>query len=248
MDENLLSQGQLISIILPCYNPIEGWYQTLLYNIEELNQKLPEFSIQYIVSNDGSTSLLDEEIKGLGSVANLIFLDNPINEGKGSAIRKGTMKAAGVIIIYTDIDFPFGTDSVVEVIRTFVSNPECWFVYGNRSNDYFKKLPFKRQLISKALQLFNRCFLSKNVTDTQAGIKGLRRELLPDIWETKTNTFVFEIEFIRKLIKKKIEMRKIEVKANPSIVFSDFSLKTIYQEMVNLARITNLNSIWNDIL
>ena len=75
----------------------------------------------------------------------------------------------------------------------------------------------------------------------------MRRELLPDVQGTKTNTFVFEIELIRNLIRKKINIGKIEVNANPSIVFSDFGYKTIIREMVNLARIIILNGIWNDI-
>jgi glycosyltransferase involved in cell wall biosynthesis len=237
----------MISIVLPCYNPVEGWCKALAANIEELNRKLPEYIIQYIVSNDGSTILLPQEVADLKAIPNMIFLDNPVNEGKGSAIRKGTGKADGEIIIYTDIDFPFGTDSVVDILRIFISNPDCWFVYGNRNSDYFKKLPVKRQLISKGLHLINLLFLSKHITDTQAGIKGLRRELLPDVQETKTNTFVFEIELIRKLIRKKINIGKIEVNANPSIVFSDFGYKTIYREVVNLARIIILSGIWNDI-
>jgi len=247
MNDILLPHQQMISIVLPCYNPAEGWFKALAANIEELNRKLPEYIIQYIVSNDGSTILLYQEVAGLEAIPNLIFLDNPVNEGKGSAIRKGTCKADGEIIIYTDIDFPFGTDSVVEVLRMFISNPDCWFVYGNRNDDYFKKLPIKRQLISKALHWINLLFLSRHITDTQAGIKGLRRELLPDVQGTKTNTFVFEIELIRNLIRKKINIGKIEVNANPSIVFSDFGYKTIFREMVNLARIIILNGIWNDI-
>lgn len=238
----------MISIVLPCYNPVDGWCQSLIENISELNNKLPEDIIQYIISNDGSTRLEKSEIVNLTAIPNVIFLDNPVNEGKGSAIRKGTMRAEGDIIIYTDIDFPFGTDPVVEMVKIFNENPMCWFVYGNRTSEYFKKLPIKRQLVSKALHLVNRLFLCRHITDTQAGIKGLRREILPDVLQTKTNTFVFEIELIRKLIRKKIDIRKVEVVANPSIVFSDFSMKVLFREAVSLARITFMGSIWNDMM
>lgn len=239
---------QLISIVLPCYNPVDGWCQTLETNITELNGRLPSNRIQYIISNDGSTRLDKSKVCVLTESDNVIFLDNVVNEGKGSAIRKGTLRADGDIIIYTDIDFPFGTDPIVEMVKIFNENPECWFVYGNRTSEYFKKLPLKRQLISKGLHLLNRIFLSGHITDTQAGIKGLRREVLPDVQRTKTNTFVFEIELIRKLIKKKVAIQSVNVFANPSIIFSDFSVKVLFKEAVSLSRILMMSWAWNDVL
>ncbi|MBE9463918.1 glycosyltransferase family 2 protein [Dyadobacter subterraneus] len=238
----------LISVVLPCYNPAEGWCQTLENNITELNGRLPFNRIQYIISNDGSTRLDKSKVCVLTASDNVVFLDSIVNEGKGSAIRKGTMRADGDIIIYTDIDFPFGTDPIVEMVKIFNENPDCWFVYGNRTSEYFKKLPLKRQLISKGLHLLNRLFLSGHITDTQAGIKGLRREILPDVQRTKTNTFVFEIELIRKLIKKKVAIQSVNVFANPSIIFSDFSFKVLLKEAVSLSRIFIMSWVWNDVL
>ncbi|HWV30446.1 MAG TPA: hypothetical protein VN038_12355, partial [Dyadobacter sp.] len=107
--------------------------------------------------------------------------------------------------------------------------------------------PLKRRLFSKGLHLMNRLFLNKHITDTQAGIKGLRREILPEVQGTKTNTFVFEVELIRKLIRKGIGIEKVEVSANSSIVFSDFSMKVLFREAVNFAKITILGGLWNDL-
>lgn len=236
-----------ISVVLPCYNPLPGWCATLEACVRELNAKLPDTTVQYIVSNDGSTRLDRNELAVLGRIPHVVFLDNAVNEGKGSAIRKGTLRAEGDIIVYTDIDFPFGTDPIVEMVRIFEENPQCWFVYGNRSADYFKKLPWKRRLFSKALHLMNRLLLNKHITDTQAGIKGLRREILPEVQGTKTNTFVFEVELIRKLIRKGIGIEKVDVSANSSIVFTDFSMKVLFREAVNFARITILSNLWNDL-
>ena len=111
----------MISIVLPCYNPVDGWCQTLLDNISELNAKLPDDTIQYIISNDGSTRLDKAQVRILLNLPQVLFLDNTVNEGKGAAIRKGTMSAEGDIIIYTDIDFPFGTDPIVEMVNVFTA-------------------------------------------------------------------------------------------------------------------------------
>ena len=216
--------------------------------ILELNRKLPSYTLEYIISNDGSSRLDRDKMGVLMSLPNVVFLDNPVNEGKGSAIRKGTTHAKGEIIIYTDIDFPFGTEPVIEIVNVFSNNPECWFVYGNRDSEYFQKLPLKRRFVSKALLFVNRLLLAKHVTDTQAGIKGLRREVLPEVLGTKTNSFVFEIELIRKLIKKKIHIKSVDVRANSSIIFTDFSLKVLCREALSLSRILMMGKPWKSIL
>lgn len=248
MQTNNTSIPISISIILPCYNPAIDWVDTLRGSVDDLNQKLPDCKIQYIVSNDGSTRLDKEQVNILSQMDGVLFLDNPINEGKGSAIRKGTIKAEGEIIVYTDLDFPFGTTPIVEMVKIFRDRPECWFIYGKRDGAYFKKLPLKRKVFSKSLQILNRLVLSKHISDTQAGIKGLRRTILPEIQSTRTNTFVFEVELIYKLVKKGIGIEKVDVSAKPTIVFSDFRLKVLFREAYNFVKIVITTSIWNDIL
>jgi cellulose synthase/poly-beta-1,6-N-acetylglucosamine synthase-like glycosyltransferase len=206
-------------------------------NMRELNAKLPGYSIQYIVSNDGSTRIDRKSVESVARFTNLIFLDHKENQGKGAAIRKGTAVADGDLIVYVDIDFPFGTESVVEIVRKFEAQPECQFIYGNRVPEYFRKLPMKRQIVSKVLHIVNGLFLCRRITDTQAGIKGLRRELKEDVLTTKTNTFVFEIELMRKLVRRNVTISSIDVSPIPTIVFTDFSSKVLFNEAWNLSRI-----------
>ncbi|WP_149243604.1 glycosyltransferase [Dyadobacter sp. 32] len=228
---------QGISIVLPCYNPLPGWWQTLQEAICELERKLPGTPIEYIVSNDGSANLSLMNIPSLNGIPNLMLLDSVINEGKGSAIRKGAAMARGEIIVYTDIDFPFGTDPIVEMVRIFHDNPHCAFVYGNRGKDYFEMLPLKRRLVSKVLQVLNRFFLGKNITDSQAGIKGFRREILPQLLATRTNTFIFEIELILSLLQKGVKIHGLDVSVKPSVIFTDFSLKVLLREAASFMKI-----------
>ena len=228
---------QGISIVLPCYNPLPGWWQILVDAVCELETKLPGTPIEYIVSNDGSANLRLMNIPALRGIPNLTLLDSVINEGKGAAIRKGAAMARGEIIMYTDIDFPFGTDPIVEMARIFRDNPQCAFVYGNRRKSYFKKLPLKRRLVSKVLQVLNRFLLDKHITDTQAGIKGFRKDVLPQLLATRTNTFIFEIELIFNLLQKGFEIHGLDVSVKPSVIFTDFSIKVLLREAANFIKI-----------
>jgi glycosyltransferase involved in cell wall biosynthesis len=227
----------VISIVLPCYNPLPGWLQTLEDAVCELDRKLSGIPIEYIVSNDGSTNLRLMNIPALAKIPNLTLLDNVINEGKGSAIRKGVAMARGEIIVYTDIDFPFGTDAIVEMVRIFQDDPDCAFVYGNRGKDYFKKLPLKRRLFSKILQVVNRFFLGKHITDSQAGIKGFRRDILPQLLATRTNTFIFEIELILMLLQTGVRIHGLNVSVKPSVIFSDFGAIVALREAASFIKV-----------
>jgi cellulose synthase/poly-beta-1,6-N-acetylglucosamine synthase-like glycosyltransferase len=223
--------------VVPCYNPAEGWSGIILKRIEELNDALPAYELEFIISNDGSTRISRLEIERLLSHPQVTFLDHRLNQGKGASIRKGAARSHGDFIVYTDIDFPFGIEPVVQMVQVFESNPRCQFVYGARNKQYFRQLPVKRRIISFCLKMLNLLILSPRIRDTQAGIKGLRRDSLTDIMETRTNSFVFEIELIRKLVRRKAEIHSVEVAAQPSITFSDFSSKVLWREVVSLTRI-----------
>ena len=49
-----------LSIVLPCYNPIAGWLESVLTNFTELSKNNPDAEL--IIVNDGSINLLNEEV------------------------------------------------------------------------------------------------------------------------------------------------------------------------------------------
>ncbi|MDQ1087766.1 hypothetical protein BWI96_18230 [Siphonobacter sp. SORGH_AS_0500] len=234
---NVSTEPLRISLVIPCYNPSEGWSNLILKRMQELKAIWPAYELECIISNDGSTRLQMEEVERLSRETGILFLNNQENQGKGASIRKGAASSHGEIIIYTDIDFPFGIEPVVEMVELLQVNPRCQFVYGARSKQYFRQLPFKRKVISQCLKMLNVFLLSPRIKDTQAGIKALRREVLNEMLATQTNSFVFEIELIRKLMQRKVEIRSVAVSPEPGLVFSDFGSQTLWRELINLVRI-----------
>ncbi|OZI10067.1 hypothetical protein BWI93_00670 [Siphonobacter sp. BAB-5385] len=231
---NVSTESQKVSIVLPCYNPARGWSDLILKRMQELRAVLPAYELEFILSNDGSTRLQTEEVNRITQEEGIIFLNHPVNEGKGSCIRKGAAYSHGEFIVYTDIDFPFGIDPIVQMVSLLHDNPGCQFVYGARTKSYFKQLPLKRKVISYGLKMLNSLLLSPKTKDTQAGIKALKREVLQDLLLTQTNSFVFEIEYMYKLMRKKVGIQSIPVQPEPNLVFTDFSSKTIWRELLNL--------------
>jgi glycosyltransferase involved in cell wall biosynthesis len=50
-----------LSIVLPCYNPSQGWESNVLEEYRLLKAALPSEQIQLIVVNDGSTINVSQE-------------------------------------------------------------------------------------------------------------------------------------------------------------------------------------------
>jgi GT2 family glycosyltransferase len=118
IDSDLDNHAQpTLDIIIPCFNPSLEWEKQLTHYIQELSNHLQEISIQFILVNDGSnnnrfteieTNYLKTEFPPIKIVA------NPVNLGKGAALRLGVSHAKSEFQIFTDIDY--STKSTMRII------------------------------------------------------------------------------------------------------------------------------------
>ncbi len=143
----------------------------------------------------------------------------------------------GDLVVYTDIDIPFGTESIRRVVQALECGPGFAFVYGLRDGAYFGSLPFKRRVVSGLLRTFVRVYFLGKVTDTQAGIKGFHRELLPFVLETRTNGFIFEVELMRRLMKRNVKLIAVPVSVEGTHEFSDFRWPVLVREIKSMVKI-----------
>lgn len=225
-----------LSIVTPCYNPPPQWLDWYLQQVKLIGRELKDQSIEFIIVNDGSTVefSLKKIKKSIPPHVKIVSYER--NQGKGFAVREGVKNALGRYIIYTDIDFPFGVFPILKIYNLLQNGHDL--VAGNRTSDYFQRLPFCRKIISSVLKSINYCLFPKELMDTQAGIKGFRQSLKQVFLSTKTNSFVFEIEFLRKVVySKKLKYTVITVTPHDKIQFSDFSWGQICKEVTNLTNI-----------
>src|SRR5690554_2265020 len=115
-------KNRTFTIVLPCYNPILGWEKTVINAINELQQKL-EINIDLVIVNDGSTqNVTAKEIDHLKSaIPQLHFVSYGENRGKGFALREGVSHVKNFPIVYTDIDFPYTTESFISIYKEVIS-------------------------------------------------------------------------------------------------------------------------------
>jgi glycosyltransferase involved in cell wall biosynthesis len=226
-----------LAIIVPLYNPHNDWFDAICDSISGLDSILKDVEYSIVLVNDGSTDFEESYIEKLMSKTNkVVYFSYPVNQGKGYAIRFGLSKTQADYYVYTDIDFPFGYEVIKNMYQIFTGSRTS-LIIGIRDKEYFNLLPFKRKILSIAIHNINFVLTGFKVRDTQAGIKGFDNEAKKVFLATRTNGFLFDLEFICGCLRKRLKYSIIKIHPRPEIKFSDFPVPVIKRELKNLIKI-----------
>jgi glycosyltransferase involved in cell wall biosynthesis len=226
-----------LDIILPVYNPLPGWEQIVIGRFQSLEKALPGLKIRLFIVNDGSLQIdLDKSLPILKTtLPGLQWISYPENRGKGYALRQGVKQSTADFVVYTDIDWPYSEESMVGLIAKL---EKVDAVIGTRDMAYYDHLPSARRRISKLLRSFNAKLLRLKVDDTQAGLKGFRKNVKDIFLSTTIDRYLFDLEFIYLLSgKKEIEVIGHPISLRPGITFSKMNRKILLQEAGNFLKI-----------
>lgn len=194
--------------------------------------------VEVVLVNDGSIKPInDTDISLLRSgIERFTYVNYKENRGKGHAIRAGVQKAAGDIVMYTDIDFPYTLESFLEVYNA-LKDGDADVVAGVKDALYYEHVPVMRRLVSKTLRAMTRMLLSIPITDTQCGLKGFSKNAAPVFMSTTIDRYLFDIEFIRSANKQQYQIGAIPVKLNDSVEFRKMNYKILIPEALNFIKI-----------
>ncbi|HOX41376.1 MAG TPA: glycosyltransferase [bacterium] len=220
-----------LSIVIPAYKEEKCIYSTI-DEILKAHDCL-DYKYEIIVVVDGSPDETAREARKHRSSKVRVF-DYPKNHGKGYALKYGTEKAQGEIITFVDAggDFdPVQFDKCVKLMEIFDAD----FVIGSKRHPASKiNYPLARRIYSWFYHKLVRVLFGIHVTDTQTGLKFLKRKVakavLPRI---VVKQYAFDLEML--VIAYQLGFRRIfeapvEMKFNTSKTGAA-NLKTI-QRMV----------------
>ncbi len=224
------------SIILPCYNPIEGWRENIIKQFEAIQNQ--SGSGELILVNDGSSKKfeLEEAISFFAPYTDIKIISYSENKGKGFALREGIKQSSGDLVIYTDIDFPYTLESFLH-IYTSLKNEDIDVAIGVRGTDYYNHLPKARVQISKLLRWCIQTFLRIPTDDTQCGLKGFNQKGKEVFLQTTINRYLFDLEFIFLSARQKLNIKTIPVELRPEIRLSTMNFTILLQEFGNFLKI-----------
>ncbi|WP_026999267.1 glycosyltransferase family 2 protein [Eisenibacter elegans] len=232
-----MEQKTDLAIVLPLYNPHKDWEKQLSESINIIKELFIDITIVILIVNDGSTTNISQEINVLKQNFGCVrYIHNHQNKGKGDAIRTGLKNVSATHYIYTDLDFPFGEKILYDFYKK-LKDGNYDIILSNRDNKYYNILPKERKIISKLLKLTSYFLLGFNAYDTQAGLKAINENAKRLLIDTQLNSFLFELEFIKKAIKNKLHLTTIEVMPKSNIKFTNFGFKTVINEIKSLLKI-----------
>jgi glycosyltransferase involved in cell wall biosynthesis len=227
----------MISVVIPVYNPAEGWADIVLTESANVMKALPDEQFEFIMVNDGSTSAIyqQEKHKIISSTIQLIECDP--NRGKGEALRVGVQASTGELVVYTDIDFPYTLGSIVNVIGILRSGAKD-VVIGIKDSDYYEHVPPFRRFVSKLLRMFVRIFFRIPTDDFMCGLKGFNQKGKPIFLQTAIDRYLFDLEFMFLLSRHpEITTTTLEIRLKENIQFRKMNPQIIRTELRDLFRI-----------
>lgn len=231
--------NQHLDLVLPCFNPLEGWDQVVLDSLQNLAEKLPGVQLHVILVNDGSKKgISPKHIDRLKSLyPSLQYIENPENKGKGYTLRRGVEASQNEICMFTDIDFPYTLESLVAIYYRLAKR-EVDVSVGIKDEAYYQHLSPFRVCVSKTLRFLARNLLQISITDTQCGLKGFNARGRKIFLETTIDRYLCDLEFIYLADRdKKILMESIPIHLKEGVAFSTVNLRILFWEGLNFLRI-----------
>jgi len=233
-----------LSIIIPAYKEEKNIYET----VDEILKAhdILDYDYEIIVVVDGSPDRTAEEARRHRSKKVHVY-EYKQNHGKGYALKYGTARAEGEIITFTDAggDFdPKQFDKCVKLMEIF----EADFVIGSKRHPASKvAYPLRRRIYSWLYHRMTKLVFGLNVTDTQAGLKFLKRRVAKDVLpRVLVKQYAFDLEMLvvayqlgyRRIFEAPVEM---QFNARNSGIKFDTILKALIDTLAIFYRAKILN-------
>jgi SAM-dependent methyltransferase len=181
-----------LSVVMPSYNEaatLETVIQRVLASpyVQEL-----------IVVDDGSVDATVEIVRGIDDPRIRLFVQ-PINLGKGAALRRGFEEATAPYVIVQDADLEYDPAEYSTVLGPLIAG-DADVVYGSRflSGHAHRVLYYWHSVGNRFLTTASNMFTNLNLTDMETCYKAFRREVIQSI-EIEEDRFGFEPEITAKI-------------------------------------------------
>ncbi|MEN6406943.1 MAG: glycosyltransferase [Thermoguttaceae bacterium] len=199
-----------LTVIIPAHNE----EQRLPWTLAQLLAFFSGWNIDYrvLVVDDGSRDCTAELTRRFGPRFSTIRLSP--QGGKGRAVRVAMLRATGRVLCFTDADLPFELSALRQGFQ-WIDEGGCDVVFGARDIDgaaYRAARRPLRRLATFAFREIVRRLVSREVTDTQCGLKLFSRRAAWEIFaRSAIDGFAFDTEVVLLTHRLGLPFRRIPV-------------------------------------
>jgi glycosyltransferase involved in cell wall biosynthesis len=175
-------------LLVPAYNPMPG-----LCDLVQSMMGTGRFS-GVIVIDDGSVASCAPFFEQCRHISGATVISHPCNRGKGAALKTGLALAAAanaVGVVTADADGQHRAEDVGAVAAALARNP-THVVLGTRS--FGRDVPLRSRLGNLMTCSLMRLLTGRRFSDTQTGLRGIAREVFPQLLAIEANGYDFELD------------------------------------------------------
>jgi glycosyltransferase involved in cell wall biosynthesis len=193
----------LLSVVMPVYNERE--------TIEEILRRVlaVPMRLDVIVVDDCSTDGTRDILQRLQGEMGFTLVLQPLNRGKGAALRRGFQEVTGDVVIVQDADLEYSPEEYPDLVQLICSG-RADVVYGSRFLGRHRVFMFTHYVGNCLLTLITNVLYNTMLTDMETCYKVMRVDVLRAM-TLRSNGFGIEPEMTAKIFKRKYRVYEIPI-------------------------------------
>lgn len=182
-----------LSVVVPAYREGDGIRASLGRLTAALGATGTTWEVVVVVDGDEATSRAARRCQS----AQVRVVGYDRNRGKGFALRYGLAQTRGEVVTIIDADMEIAPEEIGRMV-SLLQLYQADIVIGSKRHPMSEvSYPFFRRLQSRAFQALLRLLFRFNVTDTQTGLKVMRREVATRVVDVAlVKRFAFDVELL----------------------------------------------------
>jgi glycosyltransferase involved in cell wall biosynthesis len=188
----------ILSVIVPAYNEAAGIAST----VGRLSQFLAGTALSWeiVVVDDGSADATASTVEGLAAKDAHVRLVRGGRRGKGAAVRRGMLEAAGSWRFMADADLSMPPENMSRFFAALErADAALHVLIGSREAPGAERVdePWQRHVVGRVFNLLVQAILLPGIQDTQCGFKLFSAEAVTALFpRTTIDGFAFDVEVL----------------------------------------------------
>ena len=188
----MLATGSVnLAVLIPAFQPGRAFVDL----VETIAQQ-PYSAI--VIVNDGSEPKYDPRFEAVSRVPRVHVLRHSVNVGKGAALKTGInfilcSLPDCVGVVTADADGQHHPEDVRKVAAALLAQPDC-LILGVRQ--FGGNVPLRSRFGNQATRLTFFLATGQKLSDTQTGLRGIPRQVLPALLRLPSTGYEFELDML----------------------------------------------------